>query len=104
MTYFTTLFSLTTFFLEGRFERFKNSEEFGNLFVAPDAAELFLSNEQAGADPAFALVAAVPAFDVPAEDMLPFSYVSILLRRRRPRFFGPVGANWVGIWVGAPDS
>ena len=34
--------------------------------MTPDAAELLLGEEQAGADPAFTLIAAMPAFDVPA--------------------------------------
>jgi hypothetical protein len=32
--------------------------------MAPDAAKLFLRHDQAGADPAFALIASMPAFDV----------------------------------------
>ena len=42
----------------------QDSEKGGNLFVSSDAAKLALGYEQSGTDPTFALITAVPAFDV----------------------------------------
>ena len=47
-----------------RLQSFQNPDEDGDLFMAPDATELFLRDEQTGTDPAFTLIATVPAFDV----------------------------------------
>src|SRR6202051_5172541 len=47
-----------------RFEGFQHSDKCGNLFMSSDSAELSLGYEQSGADPALALITAVPAFDV----------------------------------------
>ena len=51
-------------FLPGRLQSFQNPDENRDLFVASDAAELVLCDEQSGTHPTFALIAAVPSFDI----------------------------------------